>query len=107
MHVTSVNPMSYPSSRALQQGEDAIEEERRCLYVALTRAKDKLNLYRFENTLRTQYVPDIKQLSQMYFFNELPPELVNSSTSKQVMQGALVQNNDLYEPLPFPDFNFD
>ncbi len=107
VHVTSVNPMSYPSSRALQQGEDAIEEERRCLYVALTRAKDRLNLYRFENTLRTQYVPDIKKLSHMYFFNDLPSDLVKISTSKQVMQSTPVYHSELYEPLPFPDFNFD
>ncbi|MBO7242033.1 MAG: hypothetical protein J6V19_00005, partial [Alistipes sp.] len=38
----SVTPGMFPSHKA--ETEDDIEEERRCLYVALTRAKDKLYL---------------------------------------------------------------
>lgn len=45
-YIVNVSPYSYPTPRAILNGIDAIEEERRCLYVALTRAKDKLYLYR-------------------------------------------------------------
>ena len=38
-HLLNVTPYSYPSKRAVKEGEENIEEERRCLYVALTRAK--------------------------------------------------------------------
>lgn len=41
-YVISVMPGIFPSHKA--ETEDDIEEERRCLYVALTRAKDKLYL---------------------------------------------------------------
>ncbi|MBO5752089.1 MAG: ATP-dependent helicase [Proteobacteria bacterium] len=45
-HLISASPGAWPNCRALDAGEDAVEEERRCLYVALTRAKDELWLYR-------------------------------------------------------------
>lgn len=41
-YILNVNPESYPSLHATTL--DEIEEERRCLYVALTRAKDELYL---------------------------------------------------------------
>ena len=40
--IVNVTPFSYPSSKATTV--DEIEEERRCLYVALTRAKNSLNI---------------------------------------------------------------
>lgn len=45
-YIVNVSPLAYPTQRAILNGTDAIEEERRCLYVALTRAKDKLYLYK-------------------------------------------------------------
>lgn len=44
-YITGVSPYSYPTSKAVLNGVAAIEEERRCLYVACTRAKNKLHLY--------------------------------------------------------------
>lgn len=40
--LVNASSKSYPTPKAVLNGEDAIEEERRCLYVALTRAKNKL-----------------------------------------------------------------
>lgn len=60
VHVIALNPFNYPSPRTIKQGKDAIEEERRCLYVALTRAKDKLNLYRLSRSLHTQFGDSLK-----------------------------------------------
>ena len=54
VHVVGVNPYSFPSARTMKEGEDAIEEERRCLYVALTRAKDVLKVYRSIKSLHAQ-----------------------------------------------------
>ncbi|NBV31790.1 MAG: hypothetical protein EBR93_04575, partial [Bacteroidetes bacterium] len=56
VHVVGVNPYSFPSARTMKEGEDAIEEERRCLYVALTRAKDVLKVYRSIKSLHAQPV---------------------------------------------------
>lgn len=55
VHVLGVNPYNYPSIKTITQGSDAVEEERRCLYVAVTRAKDELNIYRLLRTLHTQF----------------------------------------------------
>jgi DNA helicase-2/ATP-dependent DNA helicase PcrA len=41
---------NYPSNVAVKAGTDAIEEERRCLYVALTRAKKELTILTEYNT---------------------------------------------------------
>lgn len=45
-YIVNVSPNAYPSQRSILNGIDAIEEERRCLYVAMTRAKDRLFIYR-------------------------------------------------------------
>lgn len=45
-YIVNVSPFSYPTPRSVLNGMDAVEEERRCLYVALTRAKNKLYIYK-------------------------------------------------------------
>lgn len=62
VHIIGVNPNAYPSIRTIKQGEDAIEEERRCLYVAITRAKDNLKLYRNAKSLHTQFDKDEEEI---------------------------------------------
>ena len=51
VYIVETGPGEYPSARAVQ--EDTVEDERRVLYVAMTRAKDRLVLTR---TLRSNYV---------------------------------------------------
>jgi superfamily I DNA/RNA helicase len=40
----SVEEGSFPSYQSLEKGETALEEERRLFYVAMTRAKQKLQI---------------------------------------------------------------
>lgn len=47
--IINVTPKSFPSSQAVT--EDEIEEERRCLYVAMTRAKDYLHIMSRKRTI--------------------------------------------------------
>lgn len=47
--IINVTPKSFPSSQAVTQ--DEIEEERRCLYVAMTRAKDYLHIMSRKRTI--------------------------------------------------------
>jgi len=72
----------YPHLRSLGRQEDE-EEERRILYVAMTRAKDELILtrsLRWGNTRRSPYsasvTPDRQR--EAYFFRELDDDLVDS-----------------------------
>lgn len=78
-YILNVNYTVYPSVRAVQSGDDAIEEERRCLYVAMTRARDRLVIYksikasRVEESTRT----DTVRANSLYFLNNLPLDLYN------------------------------
>lgn len=77
-YVTNVSTFSFPTSRAILNGEDAVEEERRCLYVALTRAKDRLYVYR---DIASIHVSSGENESDKYYFlNDLPEELTEIDT---------------------------
>jgi len=107
VHVINVNPFNYPNSRSVKQGEDAVEEERRCLYVALTRAKDKLNLYRFSRSLHTQFLDSENKELNLYFLNNLPSELVNITVNGEVQSEFPQYENSNQREANFPDFDFE
>lgn len=105
VHILNLNPASFPSSRTILQGEEAIEEERRCLYVALTRAKNRLNLYRNVRSLHTQY-SDANRHEQLYFLNNLPPHLVKILVNGQEKKDFPLPFNSRQAEADFPDFDF-
>lgn len=107
VHVINVNPFNYPNSRSVKQGEDAVEEERRCLYVALTRAKDKLNLYRFSGSLHTQFSNSENKELNLYFLNNLPSELVNITVNGEIKREFPQYDNSNQLMANFPDFDFE
>lgn len=74
-YLLNVNYSQYPSSRAVANGEDAIEEDRRCLYVAMTRAKDRLVIYRSHRA--AQVLAGAERDAELYFLNNLPDTLYN------------------------------
>jgi len=105
-YVINVSVGTYPSSRSVSEGEDSIEEERRVLYVALTRAKDELYVTRiiqkiqnYNSTSNFGHIHnesdniDYKQITErtkddkgnpiLYFFDELPSELTINEISEQ------------------------
>lgn len=72
--VACANPGNYPHSRSLAS-EDAIEEERRILYVALTRAQDELFISR--SLSRDSFRASFNASSgSHYFLERLPARLV-------------------------------
>ncbi len=66
--VVNVTPGHLPSSRAVTQ--DEIEEERRCLYVAVTRAKNRLVIFSRKD-------PESKGFAAGGFLDGLPAGLVH------------------------------
>jgi len=104
-YVINVSVGAYPSVRSIGEGEDAIEEERRVLYVALTRAKDELYVTRIITKIQDYSQSRFQQInneredvdssqiielpddsdnkSTAYFFDELPSELVIDEISEQ------------------------
>ena len=107
VHILNVNPYNYPSPRTLKQGGDAVEEERRCLYVALTRAKDRLYLYRFTRSLHTQSSENDKEQSNLYFLNGLPTDLVTIKVNGREQKDFTGNNEADLSDFDFPDFDFD
>lgn len=83
VYLVNASVNSYPTQRAVMNGEEAVEEERRCLYVALTRAKDTLVIYRDIHSVHT---PDTG--CDRYFFNKLPASLYQSSSIASHWFGA-------------------
>lgn len=128
-HLVNVAPGCWPNFRAFEEGFDAVEEERRCLYVALTRAKDELWIYRPVTAIHAvsshfkplspkipQHVRDkidAKRAEKLtaaedttYFFNKLPDKLYES----QVLPSAqkLIESPYTGPKVDFiDDFNFN
>ena len=73
-YVINVSPGSFPSCKAAND-IDEVEEERRVLYVALTRAMDNLIVTR-QSPVKWAHGPrDKDKATESYFFNDLPKGL--------------------------------
>lgn len=68
VYIVDASPANYPSTRIISRGEHEIEEERRCLYVAMTRAKE--NLYIYCSTLSAT-----ANSHKLYFLQNMPSDL--------------------------------
>ncbi|MCH7330120.1 ATP-dependent helicase [Acinetobacter modestus] len=83
-YVPHVSPNQYPHARA--QGDfDDVEEERRVLYVALTRAEDELILTKQNLNLWSQEQYDeLGRKIESYFLNDLPQHLVDVQIHRDI-----------------------
>lgn len=99
-YVINASPGAYPSSKSMDKADD-IEEERRVLYVALTRAKDELLITRRGYATRAVN-PTVSEEEQnaatAYFLNDLPGELVD----EEIIAPCGWQSNSTGAPVPAP-----
>lgn len=87
-YVVNVSPGSFPSPHSIGSFDD-IEEERRVLYVALTRAQDELIITRNSHAFwanQTDQQPFEGKALETYFLNDLPSELVNEEEPEGSMR---------------------
>ena len=81
-YVINASPGAYPSSRSM--GSDrTVEEERRVLYVALTRAKDELMITRSGDFSAASSVSNRSDPYSRYFLSGLPEALVDDEDVKR------------------------
>ena len=73
-YVVNMSPGSFPSNKAVGDS-DQVEEERRVLYVALTRAMDHLIVTRQSYTTWALSDKGKNEAAETYFFNDLPEGL--------------------------------
>lgn len=81
-YVINVSVGIYPNSKCINS-VDEIEEERRVLYVALTRAKNELIITRIVRANFAFNSSDGKELLEMYFLNNLPSEYAKIVSHKK------------------------
>jgi ATP-dependent exoDNAse (exonuclease V) beta subunit len=100
-YVINVSPGSYPILHSINK-TDEVEEERRVLYVALTRAQDELFLTRRRNVLRAS--------EQHPAFNDNPEYVAlrnqikllrveRAKTTVRFQEARLARNQEVYEAL--------
>lgn len=98
-YVANVSAGQYPHARAYGDFDD-VEEERRVLYVALTRAKDELILTKQS---LSQWAPntldDQGRKVESYFFNELSHLMCDMQTHtrprQQTVKSALIERQSI------------
>lgn len=110
-YVLNVSPGVYPMARNIAKGNDEIEEERRCLYVALTRAKNRLVVTRNIRSIQCSMETEEQESSEQqkndtYFFNELPDNLFDIEYPKS--DYIVPDNSYTGASTPWiPEFGFD
>ena len=98
-YVANVTPGQYPHARA--QGDfDEVEEERRVLYVALTRAKNELILTKQNLSLWARdQVDEQGRKVESYFLNDLQLQLctmeTHHKTRQQTVKSALIERQSI------------
>lgn len=71
--VVQTGPGQYPTARSLTEG--SVEEERRALYVAMTRARKRLALTRVERSSFVAGPSSEDEAAALYFLVDVPKEL--------------------------------
>lgn len=102
-YLVNVSAFAYPTSRAILNGEDAVEEERRCLYVALTRAKDSLTIYRNVGSIH------VSDDESRYFLQNFPAGLAENVVpgDYEDFSQSVGFTGEAFDDLLGSSFNFD
>jgi DNA helicase-2/ATP-dependent DNA helicase PcrA len=104
VYIVNASTFSYPTQRAILRGIDDIEEERRCLYVALTRARDYLYVYRDIHSIHTNTQKD----AEYYFFNNLPSKLYQTEAiAANYLQQIKIEDDKISDINIYSDINLD
>jgi DNA helicase-2/ATP-dependent DNA helicase PcrA len=100
-YVPGVSPGAYPITRCLES-PDEVEEERRVLYVAITRARDELILSRARRSTfareRMAVPAEAAKQVEIYFLNGLPPGLVEQVLSDRTKTAAVISSTPRQRP---------
>ena len=98
-YVANVSPGQYPNARA-QGNFDDVEEERRVLYVALTRAQNELILTKQNLSIWARdQVDEQGRKVESYFLNDLTRNLCTTETHyktrQQTVKSALIERKSI------------
>ncbi len=106
-YVINVSPGAYPLTRALLE-ESEIEEERRVLYVAITRAKDELILTRSGNASAASSLRRNTDPNERYFLVDIPKDIyVNSDHRMSNRSNNLKKSKDVKRSKPSTNLDIE
>lgn len=89
VYLAGVVDGNIPNKRAVEENENNIAEERRLMYVAVTRAKQKL-VISFFSTKKTR--SGVFEVAPSQFLDNLPSESVSNTIEGAKKEGALTSN---------------
>ncbi|MGJ8666995.1 MAG: ATP-dependent helicase [Patiriisocius sp.] len=92
-YILNVSPKVYPSAWNLDD-EEKLEEDRRVLYVALTRAKNELYITRDTNSINTVNNTDSADQTSKYFLEKLPSNLI----TQYINPYTIIKPRDIITP---------
>ena len=106
-YVINAGPGSFPSSKSVGDA-DQVEEERRVLYVALTRAMDNLHVTR-QSYATWAYADGQKSNTaiESYFFNDLPKGLFQEFMHDSASSARSPSKFGLASPMRMTGINLD
>jgi DNA helicase-2/ATP-dependent DNA helicase PcrA len=95
--VVGLNDGTFPTYRVLEHGDDAnLEEERRLLYVAMTRARHKLHITGYERSMGRDGTPVVHEESR--FLRPLMCNEIDNSMSSDEVQICYDEGVDTVYP---------
>ncbi|MEG1564266.1 MAG: ATP-dependent helicase [Bacteroides sp.] len=105
-YIVNVSTFSFPTPRSILNGDDSIEEERRCLYVAMTRAKDELYICR---DIHTTHIDENEEENGIrYFLNNIPDKLfVKDSTNNAKQINNIAYTGETVNLNVISDFDYN
>ena len=89
-----------PHSQSMLE-RDELEEERRLMYVAMTRAKERLYLLRAKSRM---LYGETKNNTPSQFLAEIPSEIVDSNTQEQRSHREIANEDLGYTPIPYEEY---
>ncbi len=89
-----------PHSRSLLE-RDELEEERRLMYVAMTRAREHLYLLRAKNRM---LYGEMQSGTPSQFINDIPEEILDSDEPEKRSHRDLASEDLGYTPIPYEEY---
>ena len=97
VYLAGIEDNIIPSSRALEENQKNIDEERRLFYVAITRAREKLVINYCDNRINRE--GEIKMAMPSRFISEIPVELFKNEekSAEEIKKDSMAEAKAILE----------
>lgn len=92
VYVITLNEGIFPYRKALEERKDGWEEERRLLYVAITRTKEHLFLFSYSPSKESPFIEELGYEGIQYYDEEGPLDMEEKRNQEKMSLFSLFQN---------------